>query len=145
MTFKQTIPIQTWKPDPNKPGTVVPERRRTVGEILADLRPILQAEFPELEWFGFGAGVELAVYQTHRDADWRTVDAAKHAFVFPSCAAVACYVVHGGSEGYLVRVDAMTACGRDGKAQSTPIFHGKFFDLDAAWRCARRLAGLLEA
>jgi hypothetical protein len=122
----QTTHVETtvWVPNPDKPGYLLPHRRKTIREVCDELRAIT-GECPE----GCTEGFSVPSW-TKGDDEW------------PQGQTVV-YAVTGGSEGHWVHVEIRRPF--SGKEETTHAILGKTFDgFDAAWAFAKRLATLLQ-
>jgi hypothetical protein len=108
------IETEIWVPNPEKPGYLMLERMKTIGEVYDELEQILKEQgiYGEMDYFGISSG------WNGRKQEARKQD-------FPNYRWIACFAVEGGSEGHYIHVEIISAEG--GKWKREIIFLGKTF------------------
>lgn len=98
------IETEVWVLNPEKPGYLKMERKKTVNEVFQELVSVLKEEglYGELDYFNIRVGID-------RKAD------------FPDFHWIACFSVTGGSEGHYIHVDVISDKGTEN------LFLGKTF------------------
>jgi hypothetical protein len=98
------IETEIWVNNPEKPGYLMLERKKTLNEVFKELVQVLREHgvYEELDYFHVTVGEDK-----NRD--------------FPDFHKIACFAVEGGSEGHYIHIAVITATGTD------TIFLGKTF------------------
>lgn len=106
------IETEIWVPNPEKPGYLMLERKKTIDEVYEELVEILkeQGVYDELDYF-------------NNSMRWQK----KSKMDFPKYRWISCYAVEGGSEGHYIHVDVIWEELGSEHWNSEILFTGKTF------------------